>query len=86
MNRYLLPILLVAVVAVGIVGISYADHVDPNDSDWECKKTLGMWELAKSAPHYNEQLDEMVDYNHFTDETKWLADKKCGFDVSIINP
>lgn len=51
--------------------VEIAESIDP---DWECKKTVNMWELAKK------------DYPHFIDNTKWLADKKCGFDVSNITP
>ena len=49
-------------------------HIDYDDPDWECKKTVGMWELAKQ------------DYPGFVEDTKWLADMKCGFDVSNITP
>lgn len=49
-------------------------HIDKSDPDWECKKTVGLHQLAKQ------------DYPHFVENTKWLADKKCGFDVSNIIP
>jgi len=48
------------------------NHTNYTNSDWECRKTFGMWELAKQ------------DFPHFIENTKWLADKKCGFDVSIL--
>jgi len=54
--------------------ISDLENVDYDDPDWECKKTVGMWELAKK------------EFPHFVENTKWLADKKCGFDVSNIIP
>lgn len=51
-----------------------SSHIDESDPDWECKKVVGLYELAKEH------------YPHFEKNTKWLADKKCGFDVSIITP
>lgn len=49
-------------------------HIDESDPDWECKKTVGLYELAKQS------------YPHFEKNTKWLADLKCGFDVGILTP
>jgi len=53
-------------------GLNHTNYTNYTDSDWECKKTIGMWELAKQ------------DFPHFIENTKWLADKKCGFDVSLL--
>lgn len=49
-------------------------HVNENDPDWECKKWVGMVELAKQ------------DYPNFVEDTLLMAEKKCGFDVNNITP
>ena len=72
-------ILIVGIVIASIVSFSIGSvygmsHIDYDSPYWECKKTVGMWELAKQ------------DYPGFVEDTKWLADKKCGFDVSNITP
>jgi len=48
------------------------NHINENDPDWECKKWVGIVELAKQ------------DYPHFVEETLLMAEKKCGFDVNEI--
>ena len=70
-------ILVIALIATSIISFSAGSvygmsHINYDDPDWECKKTIGMWELAKQ------------DFPHFVNDTKWLADKKCGFDVSEL--
>jgi len=68
-------IIMLSIIFVSSISISTVygmNHIDYDDSDWQCKKTVGMWELAKQ------------DYPNFVDETKWLADKKCGFDVNSL--
>jgi len=52
-----------------VFGIS---HIDYNDPQWECKKWIGMVELAKQ------------DYPNFVEDTLEMAEKKCGFDVNEI--
>ena len=42
------------------------------EQDWECKKWVGIVELAKQ------------DYPHFVEETLKMAEMKCGFDVNNI--
>lgn len=49
-------------------------HIDYEDPDWQCKKWVGMVELAKQ------------DYPHFVEQTLIMAEMKCGFDVSNIIP
>jgi len=48
------------------------NHINENDPDWECKKWIGIVELAKQ------------DYPNFVEETLFMAEKKCGFDVNEI--
>ena len=47
-------------------------HTDYEDPDWECKKWVGMVELAKQ------------DYPNFVEDTLAMAEKKCCFDVNNI--
>ncbi len=75
MQKLLIMIIVISgIISITIpVGLSYGlNHIDYEDPDWECKKTVGMWELAKQ------------DFPNFVEETKWLADKKCGFDVNLL--
>ena len=48
------------------------NHIDYDDPDWGCKKWIGIVELAKQ------------DYPHFVEDTLFMAEMKCGFDVSIL--
>ncbi|MCJ8306704.1 MAG: hypothetical protein HRU07_06605 [Nitrosopumilus sp.] len=65
--------MIVGIAIISMGGVAYGmSHIDYSDLDWQCKKTIGMWELAKA------------DYPNFVDDTKWLTDKKCGFDVSNL--
>lgn len=48
------------------------NHINESDPDWECKKWVGIVELAKQ------------DYPNFVEETLLMAEKKCGFDVNEI--
>jgi len=66
-------LLIIGIASISVGGIAYGmTHVDYSDPDWQCKKTISMYELAKQ------------DYPNFVEETKWLADKKCGFDISNL--
>ena len=47
-------------------------HIDYEDENWECKKWVGIVELAKQ------------DFPNFVEETLFMAEKKCGFDVDNI--
>lgn len=74
MNKQISIILLILGLGISfsigtVFGMNHIDYEDPN---WECKKTIGMWELAKQ------------DYPGFINDTKWLADKKCGFNVDLL--
>ena len=48
------------------------EHIDMTDPDWKCKKAVGMVELAKQ------------DYPNFLEDTLWLAEKHCGFNVDSL--
>ena len=48
------------------------NHINESDPDWECKKWVGIVELAKQ------------DYPNFVEETLLMAEKKCDFDVNDI--
>lgn len=74
-NEKNLTILAITVACVGglAVGTVYGmDHIDYEDEDWECKKWVGIVELAKQH------------YPNFVDDTLMMAEKKCGFDVNEI--
>ena len=58
--------MIVPGVAFGMI------HTDDTDPDADCKKWVGMVELAEQ------------DYPHFVENTLVMAEKKCGFDVNDI--
>lgn len=67
-------ILIIMMVAVSIstlsIGIVYGmNHINYDDPDWECKKWIGIVELAKQ------------NYPNFVEDTLTMAEMKCGFDV-----
>ena len=71
--KLLLFTLVVFSTLVLTVGVSFGmSHTDYNDLDWQCKKAVGLVELAKQ------------DYPHFEDGTLWIAEKHCGFNVDNI--
>lgn len=67
-------IIISGIISITVpVSLSYGlNHVDYSDPDWKCKKSVGLVELAKR------------DYPNFIDETLWLAEKHCGFDVDSL--
>jgi len=73
MKKFLMLGIIIFSAASLTVGVSFGmNHVDYSDSDWQCKKAVGMVELAKQ------------DYPNFVDDTLWLAEKHCGFDVDSL--
>lgn len=69
----MLSILVVSGVLIFSGGVALGmHHIDYTDPDWECKKVVGMWELS------------MQEYPNFVNETAWLVEKKCGFDVNEL--
>lgn len=70
-------ILLLAVTVSCIIGffggsVYGMNHIDYDDPNWECKKWVGMVELAKQ------------DFPHFVNDTLTMAENKCGFDVRSL--
>jgi len=70
-------ILMVSVIIGSILSFSIGtvygmNHIDYDDPDWECKKWVGIVELAKQ------------DYPQFVEDTLVMAEKFCGFDVNEL--
>lgn len=61
---------VLATVIVISTGFSYATHIDESDPDWQCKKWIGITELAKQG------------YPHFLEDSLTMGKMKCGFDIS----
>jgi len=72
MNKIIIIYLIVASMGIFSMGTAFGIHIDYNDPDAECKKWVGIVELAKQ------------DYPNFVEETLEMAERKCGFDVSNI--
>lgn len=74
-EKILTVALVVGCIASFSIGSAYGmNHIDYDDSDWECKKWVGIVELAKQH------------YPIFVEDTLLMAEMKCGFDVSNITP
>jgi len=74
-NEKILTFLAIIVACVSglTVGTVYGmHHIDYEHEDWECKKWVGIVELAKQH------------YPNFVEDTLFMAEKKCGFDVNEI--
>ena len=74
-NEKILGIVVLTVVSIlcfSVGNIYGMSHIDYDNPDWECKKWVGIVELAKQ------------DYPNFIEETLEIAEKKCGFDVNEI--
>jgi len=70
----ILGVILFATASLTI-GVSFGmNHVDYTDPDWQCKKAVGLVELAKQ------------DYPNFVEDTLWLAEKHCGFNIDSLKP
>lgn len=71
-------IIIISVVTMSVissfsVGTIYGTyHIDYDDPDWECKKWVGIVELAKQ------------DYPYLIEDALTLAEMKCGFDVDEL--
>ncbi len=73
MKKIYIGLILAVVIVSTPIGVSFGmSHVDYLDSDWKCKKAVGLVELAKQ------------DYPNFVEDTLWLAEKHCGFDVDAL--
>lgn len=69
---YIGLILAIAVISIPIGTTLATSHIDYSEPDWKCKKAVGLVELAKK------------DYPNFVEDTLWLAEKHCGFNVDLL--
>lgn len=72
-------VLIAAIIVASFISFSVGTvygmyHIDYEDKDWQCKKWIGIVELAKQ------------DYPNFVEDTLEMAEKKCGFDINNIKP
>jgi len=77
MNKNEKILTFLALIGVCVSGLTVGTvfgmyHIDYEDEDWQCKKWIGMVELAKQS------------YPDFVEDTLFMAEKKCGFDVNEI--
>lgn len=67
-----LVVIVASIISFSVGNIYGMQHIDYTDPDWECKKWVGMVELAKQ------------DYPQFVEDTLIMAEKFCGFDVDAL--
>lgn len=65
-------IIVTCIISFSVGNIYGMSHIDYDDPNWECKKWVGMVELAKQ------------DYPNFIEDTLQMAEKKCGFNIDEL--